>query len=402
MRRVALLASLYFAQGLPFGFFTQAVPVLLRQSGASLPEIGLANLLALPWALKFLAAPLVDRVGAGRRRRVILPLQAAAVCVLAALAFVDPARAIPALIVATLLSNLLAAGQDIATDALAVDLLDERQRGLGNGVQVAGYRLGMIAGGGALLVVFEALGWTRSFGAMAAMLALASLPVLFAREPAPVARPAASSDWRAILDWWRHSDTAAWLLLLAAFKFGDALASAMVRPLLVDQGLDLADVGWMLGWLGSGMGLTGALVGGWLAGRVGRRPALLACGVLQSASILGYAWAAAYPSLGALWAAGAAEHLFGGMATAALFTAMMDACRPDRAATDYTLQASVVVAATGLGSVVAGLSAHALGYVTHFGVSAALSLLAVGMVAIFRARGGGFRVGVVERRACSS
>lgn len=389
--RIVLLGSLYLSQGLPFGFFTQAVPVLLRQQGASLPEIGLANLLALPWALKFLWAPLVDRVGPGRRRLVLLPLQALAVTVLVGLAFVDPARGVSALLVAVLLTNLVAATQDIATDALAIDTLPPEERGVGNGVQVAGYRLGMVLGGGALLVLFERIGWVASFLSMAALLGLASVPAWRWREnPRGWSRGEAEGvDWAALAVWWRASDTAAWLLLLATFKLGDALATAMVRPMLVDAGLSLADLGWMLGALGSAMGLVGALLGGWLAGRVGRRPALVACGLLQSATLVGYAWAAAHPSLGAFWAAGAAEHLFGGMATAALFTAMMDACRPARAATDYTLQASVVVAATGGGSLVSGWIAERLGYPGHFLLSAAVGVAAVALVASFRARGGG-------------
>ena len=52
--------------------------------------------------------------------------------------------------------------------------------------------------------------------------------------------------------------------------------------------------------------------------------------------------------------ASAAEHLFGGMATVALFTAMMDASRGERAATDYTIQACIVVSATGLGAIASG------------------------------------------------
>ena len=88
-RRLGLLATLYFAQGLPFGFFVQALPALLRQQGYSLSEIGLASLLTLPWALKFLWAPVVDRrwsARLGRRRTWILAMQLAGVITLVSLA----------------------------------------------------------------------------------------------------------------------------------------------------------------------------------------------------------------------------------------------------------------------------------------------------------------------------
>ncbi|MBI4864967.1 MAG: MFS transporter, partial [Candidatus Riflebacteria bacterium] len=92
-RKLALLSSLYFSQGLPYGFFVQALPVLLREAGVSLEVIGLTSLLALPWAFKFLWAPLVDRFdgsGLGRRRGWILPLQGIAVATLAGMGFIDP------------------------------------------------------------------------------------------------------------------------------------------------------------------------------------------------------------------------------------------------------------------------------------------------------------------------
>ncbi|MCU0685286.1 MAG: MFS transporter, partial [Polyangiaceae bacterium] len=143
--KIVLLTSLYFSQGLPFGLFTQALPVLLRTRGASLPVVSLSGLLAAPWALKFLWAPLLDRAGAqgAGRRRVLLGLQIISALVAGSLAFVrfEGGELWP-LFIGVVLANLCAATQDVATDALAVDLLGPDERGLGNGVQVAGFRLG--------------------------------------------------------------------------------------------------------------------------------------------------------------------------------------------------------------------------------------------------------------------
>ncbi|MCA9710059.1 MAG: MFS transporter, partial [Myxococcales bacterium] len=100
--KLGLLATLYFSQGLPFGFFTQALPALMRQQGVSLAAIGLSTLLALPWGLKFLWAPLVDRhahARAGARRGWLLPLQLLSAAVLVALAHADPARSLTWLVV---------------------------------------------------------------------------------------------------------------------------------------------------------------------------------------------------------------------------------------------------------------------------------------------------------------
>jgi hypothetical protein len=179
--KLGLLGALYFTQGLPFGFFTQALPVLLRKEGLSLREIGLTSLLALPWALKFLWAPLIDRYSLpvlGRFNSWIVPLQLGSITILCALGLQGTLSHVRFLMAAFLLLNLIAATQDIATDGLAVEMLAERERGLANGLQVAGYRVGMIVGGGALLVLYDRLGSSGTFLAMAALTTLAPYSVL--------------------------------------------------------------------------------------------------------------------------------------------------------------------------------------------------------------------------------
>src|SRR5690606_36464624 len=117
-----------------YGFFTQALPVLLRESGLALPIIGLSQLLMLPWALKFVWAQLVDGIHAprvGRRRAVIIPLQFASAIVLATLALAATPGALWALCVAVLLVSAISSTQDIVTDGLAVELLAHHERGLG-------------------------------------------------------------------------------------------------------------------------------------------------------------------------------------------------------------------------------------------------------------------------------
>lgn len=391
-KKLGLLATLYLAQGLPFGFFTQALPVLMRKQGLSLPEIGFTHLLALPWALKFLWAPLVDRFGSttfGRRRSWILPLQAASIILVTGLALTDPQKGLALMMVAALLTNLVAATQDIPTDGLAVDLLNDRERGLGNGVQVAGYRVGMIIGGGFLLIVFDRAGWRVTFWAMAAMLALATLPIGLFKE-----RPSAAKTHEELpgpLGWievLRRPRMPLWIGLIAIYKAGDALASAMVKPLLVDRGMSLEDIGLLIGVVGFCAGLVGAILGGLAASHFGRKQALLGCGVLQMLAIAGYiAPAAGFGGNTALAIACTLEHLTGGMATVALFTLMMDACRERSGATDYTVQACVVVIATGVAAVSSGFLAQKIGYARHFGLGALISAAGVALAALAFARG---------------
>ena len=387
-RKLGLLATLYFSQGLPFGFFTQALPAVMRQQGISLAAIGLSTLLVLPWGLKFLWAPFVDRHGgarAGRRRGWLLPLQLVSVAVLLVLALADPSEGLAGVMVGVLLINLLAATQDIATDGLAVDLLDRHERGLGNGVQVAGYRVGMIVGGGALLVAFEQLGWAWTFVGAALLLLLATGPVWAFREPPRRAHePAEGSGEPGVLEALRHfvgdPTRRRWLLVLGIYKAGDYLGTSMLRPFYIDQGMGLAELGVLLGTVGFGAGLLGAMLGGAAVGRLGRRRALLVFGALQALSVASYALStAAEPGPVLLYGPVIFEHLATGMATATLFTLMMDRCRPEHAATDYTLQASLVVLATLLAAALGGTTAQWLGYGPNFLLGGAVSLAAVGL-----------------------
>jgi len=242
----------------------------------------------------------------------------------------------------------------------------------------------MIVGGGVLLIFYDRLGATLAFLAMAALTALSTVPVGRLREPAPVPAQAdpSSSDPSSGKSFLRRAGAWRLLVVVMTYKAGEAFATGMLRPFLADAGLGLADIGLLVGTVGFVAGLVGALVGGALVGRLGRRAALLLFGLLQAAAVGSYAILAfhaphAHPARPLLFAVCGLEHLAGGMATAALFTCMMDWCAPETSATDYTVQASAVVIATGLSATGAGASAQALGYFHHFCLAAALALVAV-------------------------
>ena len=169
-QKITLLVALYFAQGLPFGFFTIVLPATLRQAGLSLKTIGLVSvLLTLPWLLKFLWAPFVDH--RGTRRAWLLTLQLSALVVAAVITQLPLDSSYVLLFVMAFTFNLIAATQDIATDGLAVRMLDARELGLANGIQVGAYRIGMMFGGGLLLKVFDLTDWTVTFVGMAVLIA---------------------------------------------------------------------------------------------------------------------------------------------------------------------------------------------------------------------------------------
>lgn len=372
-----LLSALYFAQGLPYGFFTQALPVVLRESGLSLTQISATGVLFAPWALKFLWAPYVDRYGT--RRRWLLSLQLAAAALALVMASLDLSSTLRWLLIGIAIMNLISATQDVATDGLAVRLLGYRGKGIGNGIQVGAYRIGMIVGGGGLLWLLAISGWRTLFIAMAVLILLSTLPVWLLREPTtgPTAGPTPVAVARTASGWWarlRRPGMAVFILLIGGYKFGDSMGSALVGPFMVDAGLTVAQIALIKGALSSAAALVGAALGGWLAYHLGRRNALLITGVAQTISLALYLAAALGPGGFALIVtASLAEHILGGAATVALFTLMMDAADRDHAGSDYTLLACAIVVVQGIAGVAGGVIGDLFGYPALFAAAFVLS-----------------------------
>lgn len=380
--RLGLLACLYFSQGVPYGFFAKGLPSLMREQGMSLEGIGLTSLLFLPWALKFLVGPVVD--GFGRRTAWILPLQAASVILLAVMAGFSLTADLPTVMALVAVVCVVSALQDVATDGLAVDLLRAQEVGAGNAVQVGAYRIGMVLSGGVLLILYARLGWDGAFYVMAGLLLLASVPVALYREPArgvgvsALKRPDSKEKvpFKAgLLDFIARPGAGPWLLLLVLYKTFDALPGRMVGPMLTDQGHDIQAIGEVLGTVGSVAALLGAILAGVVLRTMSRGRALLVFGLLQAAALALYLLPALeVGGMRALYVAVAADELFGTLATVALFSAMMDVCRPGWAATDYTVQASLVVVATGAAGALGGYVAANAGYPGLFALTTGLTL----------------------------
>lgn len=387
-KNLIILSTLYLAQGLPYGFFTQALPVLLRTAGLSLPQIGLASFLTLPWALKFMWAPALDQYqfkNFGLRRSWLIPLQLLSVVLYIALGCLSLSSGeLTLILVSFLVSNALAASQDIATDGLAVDALGPRDRGWANSVQVAGYRAGMIVGGLVLLAYYPVIGWRGVMFTMAGLALACTLPVLLYKEapryslPDKIQNPALNA-----VRFYLNRGALKWGCVLLIYKFGHAAASAMIRPWLVDQSYSLPEIAQILGVGGFVAGFFGAVLGGYLGSRLSRARSLVSLGALQVLGLASYLW----PLLTehAAWkvvTASALDNFTSGVATTILFTVMMDACNRARSASEYTIQACTVVVSQSVAAAVAGVAAQAFGYPVFFAMAAAFGVVSLVVTAV--------------------
>lgn len=401
-RTYLLLFSLYWAQGLPVGFMTHALPVILRAQGVSLAHIGGFGLLMLPWSIKVFWAPLVDRFGysyLGHYRSWILPCQWLSVLVLIGLSFL-PIESLNhpiylwVFFVALLGMNLVGATQDIATDGLAVNILQAKQQHWGNTFQVVGSRLGFIVGGGAILWALDWLDWQKTFLILAALVFLNTLPILMFKEPQHAAKQVlvqAQSKMSfharlaAIREYLRYFVEApvlyAWLWVLLSFKIADGLAGPLLKPLMVDLGLSFSQIGIYVTMLGAMAALLGAGIAGLMLKWWSRAHALIIFSVLKILSLVAYAYLAELYEQQVdvahwlIYSINAAEDLCSAMLLVVMLTLIMQYSRKQYAGTDFTFQVAIMATVSGVLYTLSGMLGDALGYANY--------LLLICIVAIF-------------------
>jgi PAT family beta-lactamase induction signal transducer AmpG len=389
-KRLALLCSLYFVQGLPFGFQAKALPILLRETGMSLAAIGFAGALSLPWLLKILWAPLVDRPilpGLPRRKGWILPTQGLLALTCLGAGWVDPVTQLPLLLALVGVMNLFAATQDVAVDGLAVDILGEDELGPGNAAQVVGYKLGMLTGGGLLVwLALDWLGWSGVFFAMSLLITGVGICVLFTSFPnSSIQAPDDSGPGlREIYAVLRKSATtrtgALVLAMTATYKMGEAIIDRMFTPFLIDQGFTAMEIGQWVGSIGMGCSIAGSIVGGLAAMRTPLPRALLVAAILRLIPLAAETLLPlTTPTASLVIAITSAEHFFGGALTTIMFATMMSSVNRRIGGTHFTALAVIEVLGKSPGAWASGMIADQWGYFHAFAIGLLLSLGFVGL-----------------------
>jgi MFS transporter, PAT family, beta-lactamase induction signal transducer AmpG len=385
--RLAILTLLYFVQGLPYGFQATALGVYLREAHVSLTNIGLAGLLAVPWSLKALWAPFVDRHGDarfGRRKSWIVPMQALLASSMCAAAVLPPDDGLVPLLFLVLLMNLFAATMDIAVDGLAVELLSAGELGTGNAAQVVGYKLGMLTGGGVLVWASGTIGWHGLFYAMAVLVGAACAVTFFVEEPSAIPHPEAAKAKESLLSVVRAlrgalsaKGAGALLLLVFTYKMGESLIDPMFQPFLRDHGFTRETIGLYVGTIGMGASILGSVCGGLLASRIAMERAMLIAATARILPLAGQASLTLFthPPHAAVATLTGIEHFFAGMMTTTMFALMMSRTDKRIGATHYTLLATIEVLGKAPLSLASGAIADQLGYGGCFSIGVGLSVL---------------------------
>ena len=364
-----------FASGLPLALTSGTLQAWLTTLGLDIGTIGVLSLVGLPYTVKFLWAPLMDRYALpwlGRRRGWMLVTQIGLVVAIALMPAVSAGGWVGILALCALVVAFLSASQDVAFDAYRADVLKPAERGTGAGLSILGYRLAMLVSGAMALILADAFGWQWTYLGMAGLMAVGLIATVACKEPPP---PEASSGGagsnivvaplRAFLT---RENAVPMLVLVVLYKLGDALAGALTTTFLIrGVGFSLTDVGVVNKGLGLAALLVGALWGGALLARIGLYRALLGFGVLQAVTNLGFAWLAL---LGNDYVAMATvvtlENLSGGMGTAAFVALLMALCDRRYTATQYALLSAFASIGRVVVSPASGFAVEALGWPAFF------------------------------------
>jgi PAT family beta-lactamase induction signal transducer AmpG len=371
-KKLGVVALLYFVEGSPVSLLWEVLPVYLRVQGVSLRAIGGLRLLELPFSLKVLWAPLIQRFG-DRRGWVAAAMLVVAVISLA-LPWVDPAHAPWLLLLLLLALTTAAATQDMAIDSYTVALVDPEERGAANGVRASAYRVALVLLGGGMVTLAAWVAWPPLFagaGVVFAALGLAALRLPRLDIPAEARR-----DWLGpFLAWigtWRAVPL---VLFVLTYKLGEFAIGPMVKPFWVDRGRSLAEIGLVPTTLGIVLSIAGALAGGAFITRYGVFTSVWALGLPQAISNLGYAAVAAgglpWP---ALYAASMLDSFSGGLGTAAFLAFLMAVCDREGATLQYALLTSLFSFTGRLAGAVSGLGAERWGYGAYFALTFLVSL----------------------------
>lgn len=382
-RRVGVMLPLGFASGLPLALTAGTLQVWLAVDGVDLQTIGLFSLVGLPYTLKFVWAPWMDRFRLpwlGRRRGWMLAAQLGLMAGILALALQEPKQRPVAVAVLALTVAFLSASHDIAYDAYRADVLKPAERGLGAGVSVTGYRLAMLVSGAGALILSERVGWQATYVLMASCLLVGVVATLASPEPDDPGRPPVSlaeAIIGPIAEFFRSRRPALGvLLLIVLYKFGDAFAASLTTAFLI-RGVHFTptDVGLVNKGMGLGATIAGALIGGAVLQRLGLFRALMAFGVLQACSNLSFmALAEAGSDYALMVGAVAIENLSGGMGTAAMVALMMGLCDHRYAATQFALLSALASAGRVLVGPPSGFLADAVGWTLFYFITFLASL----------------------------
>jgi MFS transporter, PAT family, beta-lactamase induction signal transducer AmpG len=362
--KVAVMLALGFSSGLPFLLSGNTLGYWLRDEGTTLKAIGFLSWVGLAYSLKFLWAPIVDRVDApvfgrlGRRRGWMITAQLLVAAGLVGMSAVGLGAGLAPLGAIALLVAFASATQDIVVDAWRIEAAaDSDEIGLLSAAYQLGYRAALIVTDALILISASHFGWPISYTAMAVLMGIGLTASLLATEPARsravpgAAAPRSLMTGRGFFDavvgpFAEFFRTHGWLALLmlamiSLYRLPEFVMGPMANPFYHDLGFTKDVVGAVRGTFGLSFSLLGIAAGGFSALRFGYAKTLIAGVILQSVVIAAFAILAyAGPDVRVFAAIMAVDSFGVSFAGVALVTYMSSLTSAGYTATQYALLSS--------------------------------------------------------------
>lgn len=338
-----------YSAGLPLLLTGSTLQAWMTNEGVDLTAIGLVSLLGLPYVLKFLWAPLLDRYQIpllGRRKGWMAIFQVLLVCSIFGLSLTNPKENLYLVAVWAFLITFFSASQDIVLDAYRREILPDEELGLGSSLYVNGYRLAMLVSGAFALYLADQLPWKNVYQWMAILMIPSILFTLFApKEGQHIKIPSNLKEAVVgpLIDF--LSRRGAWIMLLfiLLYKVGDSMAANMTTPFILDIGYSKTDIATVAKTFGMIATIVGGLIGGVMMLKFNMKWSLTFFGILQAVSTLGFSLLPSLPhELGSLALVIAFENLASGMGTSAYSAYMASLTNKQFTATQYALLSALM------------------------------------------------------------
>ena len=390
-RRILICVVQGLASGMPLYVLIQLVPGWLRTRGVDLSTIGLFSIATLPYAWKFVWAPLLDRYRLpflGRRRGWMLLSQVLLLAAISQFGTIDPARDLSAVIGVVFATALFSATQDIVLDAYRREMLADEELGTGNSFFINAYRVSSLVPGSLAFVLADHLPWALVFWVVAAFMLIGIVTTLFVPETyddrvAP--RSVKTAVVEPFVEFFGRDGVRSALLVLAflfLYKLGDNMAVALQTPFFVDTGFSLTEIGTVAKFAILGSSMAGAALGGLIMLKLPINRSLWVFGVVQLTSILGFAVLARVgPNPYVLFAVASYEYLGVGLGTVAITAFIQQQTSMRFTATQLALLTTFATLPRTLATATTGFIIEAVGYFNFFLICTAIAV--PGMLLLF-------------------
>jgi predicted MFS family arabinose efflux permease len=384
------LLSLYLAQSIPMSFFSTVIPVIMRQENYSLESIGYLQLIKLPWILKFLWAPVIDKTSHSSKqyRNWIIGSELFYAVIVASVGFFSLEADFLLIIILMIIAFIASATQDIATDAFAILVLNEKERSIGNSMQSAGSFIGTMMGTGVLLVIYHYWGWKPLLFCLALFVMVALIPVMLFKNHTSreLEKSRKNISPLEFIHFFRQKNIAGHLILLFLFYSGLIGILTMIKPYFVDLGYNIKQIGMISGIFGTAFGVLMTLPVGFL---IRKRTVTRSIWIFPVINLLvaifyfaltfsGHHLYLMYIAVALLWSAYAMSSVF-------VYTLSMKVVRHGREGTDFTIQIVVTHLSSLIIAVMSGKIADAIGYRGLFAIEIGLAVLLIILIpALFK------------------